>query len=161
MHTRPIIPGTDAAELTEALSDLIRVIQFRDRDRACCYGLSVSQCYALKAVADGEQMTVNDVAAALYLDKSTASRLVNGLISDGFVSKEADESDRRVLRLSPTPRGRAVYSAIQEELVREYEELLGGLDDEGRAAVVRTVRTLGRGFAARVEASGGSCCVVR
>ena len=40
----------DAARLHEALSELIRVLQFRDRDRACCYGLSVSQCHALQAL---------------------------------------------------------------------------------------------------------------
>ena len=40
----------DAEQLSGALSELIRVIQFRDRDRACCYDISVSQCYALKRV---------------------------------------------------------------------------------------------------------------
>jgi MarR family transcriptional regulator, 2-MHQ and catechol-resistance regulon repressor len=161
MPTLTKLPQADAAALTEALSDLIRVIQFRDRDRACCYGLSVSQCYALKAVVERRDMTVNDLAATLYLDKSTASRLVNGLVEDGFVTKEADPMDRRVMRLAPTPRGEAVYTAIHRELVREYSELLEELDAAGRAAVVKTVRRLASGFAARVETGGGSCCVVR
>ena len=42
----------DAEHLSDALGELIRVIQFRDRDRACCYDISVSQCYALKRVID-------------------------------------------------------------------------------------------------------------
>ena len=42
----------DAEHLSDALSELIRVTQFRDRDRACCYDISVSQCHALKGVVD-------------------------------------------------------------------------------------------------------------
>ena len=57
-----------AAELYAALSDLIRVYQFRDRDRICCHDLSVSQCYALEAVAKQGPMTVNDLAGHLYLE---------------------------------------------------------------------------------------------
>src|SRR5690606_18937495 len=42
----------DAAALQRALSDLIRVYQFRDRDRICCHDISVSQCYALEALVE-------------------------------------------------------------------------------------------------------------
>ncbi len=56
--------ASDAAALSQAFSELVRVIQFRDRDRACCYGLTVSQCYGLKAVCEAGFMGVNDLAAA-------------------------------------------------------------------------------------------------
>ncbi len=49
----------DARLLSERVGELIRVVQFRDRDRACCYDISVSQCYALKAVNDASGLTVN------------------------------------------------------------------------------------------------------
>lgn len=152
---------SDARALTAALSDLIRVIQFRDRDRACCYGLSVSQCYGLTAVVETPELTVNDLAATLFLEKSTASRLVHGLVESEFITKTPDSLDRRTLRLSPTPRGEAVHSAIQGDLEREYGHLLTELDAKGRASLVRAIRRLATGFAASVETGGGSCCVVR
>jgi hypothetical protein len=40
----------DAVALHEALSELVRVYQFRDRDRICCHDISVTQCYALDAL---------------------------------------------------------------------------------------------------------------
>lgn len=152
---------SDAQALTAALSHLIRVIQFRDRDRACCYGLSVSQCYGLASVVETPELTVNDLAATLFLEKSTASRLVNGLVESGFITKTPDSLDRRTLRLCPTPRGEAVHSAIRGDLEREYGHLLTELDAKGRASLVRAIQRLATGFAARVEAGGGSCCVVR
>ena len=150
----------DAERLYDALSELIRVLQFRDRDRACCYGISVSQCYALKGVADAGALTINDLAAHLYLDKSTASRIANGLVDKGLLVREPDPDDGRVVRLVATPQGAFVYGTIESDLIREYAEMLSDFDPEVRAAITSLAGRLGKSFAARVEASGGSCCVV-
>jgi hypothetical protein len=61
--------------LHEALSELVRVYQFRDRDRICCHDISVTQCYALEALLRRGPCGLNELAAELYLDKSTASAL--------------------------------------------------------------------------------------
>lgn len=151
----------EAHQFTDALLDMVRVIQFRDRDRACCYGLSPSQCYGLKAICDGAaNLSVNELAARLYLEKSSASRLVNSLVELGFVLKEPDPEDRRILRVRPSPRGEAINRAIMEDLVSQSARLLEGLDGRSRKAVTGVVRALASSYAASVEASGGSCCVV-
>src|SRR4026208_275729 len=59
----------------EALAALVRVYQFRDRDRICCHDVSVTQCYALEALIRRGELTLNELARELYLDKSTASRV--------------------------------------------------------------------------------------
>lgn len=150
----------DAEHLAGALSDLIRVVQFRDRDRACCYDISVSQCYALKTVTEAGSATVNDLAAHLFLDKSTASRVANGLVAKGLLGKEKDVDDGRVVWLVATDEGRQVCSRIEDDLTREYAELLEDFEPKVRVAIARMITRLGRSFAARVETSGGSCCVV-
>ena len=151
----------DARNVSGALTELIRVIQFRDRDRACCYDVSVSQCYALKAVVDAQGLTVNQLAAHLYLDKSTVSRIANGLVEKRYVTRARDDGDGRVVRLVATPAGVALCGLIEGDLVREYAELLSDFDPEIRSAITTLVARLGRSFANRVDASGGSCCVVR
>jgi len=152
---------SDAQDLSGALSELIRVVQFRDRDRACCYELSVSQCYALKAVVDGSGLTINELAAHLYLDKSTASRIADGLVEKAMLTRERDPDDGRIVRLVATAEGREITGTIEGDLAREYAELLSDFDPEIRAAITRLVARLGRSFATRVDASGGSCCVVK
>lgn len=151
----------DAHAFSDALAELIRVVQFRDRDRACCHDVSVTQCYALKGVADAGGLTVNELAARLYLDKSTASRVANGLVEKGLLRRERDPGDGRIVRLVATPGGQTVHSTIERELAAEYADLLEDFDPGFRSAIVKLVRRLGRSFASRVEASGGSCCVVR
>ena len=150
----------DALHLSGALSELIRVIQFRDRDRACCYDVSVSQCYALKGVVEARAMTVNDLAAHLYLDKSTASRIANGLVDKGLLVRERDADDGRVVQLVATQEGHDVFSKIEQDQMVEYAEMLSDFDPEIRSAITRLVARLGRSFASRVDVSGGNCCVV-
>ncbi|MDX1493370.1 MAG: MarR family transcriptional regulator [Longimicrobiales bacterium] len=150
----------DAEAFSGALGELVRVIQFRDRDRACCHDLSVSQCYALKAVAESGPITVNELAAYLYLDKSTASRIANGMVEKGLVQRQRDPDDGRIVQLVASETGARVHRRIEDELTQEYAELLEDFDPAFRSAIVKLIRRLRRSFAARVEAEGGSCCVV-
>lgn len=155
---RDVSLDQDARAFSDAFGELVRIVQFRDRDRACCYDVSVSQCYALKAVMDHGSLTVNDLAAQLYLDKSTASRVAAGLEEKGYLTRERDAVDGRVVRLVATPAGSGLCGKIDMDLAREYGEMLGDFDPEVRAAIIRLVGRLSASFATRVEASGGSCC---
>ena len=151
----------DASRLREALSELVRVIQFRDRDRVCCYDISVSQCYALEAIVDHGGSTVNDLAAHLYLDKSTASRLANGLVQKGYVRRVPNSEDGRSVTLEPSTRARKLVERVKWDLAGEYVSLLADFDARTRASIVKVVGRLGTEFASRVEVTGGSCCVIR
>lgn len=151
----------DAHGLYGALNDLLRVVQFRDRDMACCYDVSVTQCYALQAVVDDGPITVNELAARLYLDKSTASRVAGGLEEKGYVARERDASDGRIVRLSATEDGGNLCSRIEADLAQAYARMLEDFDPEVRGAMIRLMGRLASSFAARIDVSGGSCCVVR
>ena len=80
MKRAPVAPDPnleqDAAALHAAVSDLVRVYQFRDRDHICCHDISVTQCYALEAVAERGPMRLGALADRMFLDKSTTSRVV-------------------------------------------------------------------------------------
>ncbi len=151
----------DAAALSQAFSELIRLVQFRDRDRACCYGMTVSQCYGLKAVCETGPLSVNELAGALYLEKSTASRLARGLEEAGLAERSPDPEDRRSVRLAATEAGRRAHAGIEADLQREYATLLADFEPEVRSAMTELLGRLTRAVGSRVEAEGGSCCVVR
>jgi DNA-binding MarR family transcriptional regulator len=148
----------DAAELYEALSELVRIYTFRDRDRICCYDVSVSQCYALEAIVRLGAPTLNELAAELYLDKSTASRLVDGLERKGYAVRVPHPQDRRSVRLEAPAAGRELLGRIRSTILAEERAMLADFDSEVRRALPRLIRRLARAAAARVDTSGGSCC---
>lgn len=149
----------DAEALNAALADLVRVYQFRDRDRICCYDISVTQCYALEVLADQGPMRSQALAALLLLDKSTTTRVVDALERKGYVERRADEEDARALSLRITASGRALYETINRGLVMQQAELLAGLDPQVRASVTDVIRRLANAAQARfvTGVSVGSC----
>jgi MarR family 2-MHQ and catechol resistance regulon transcriptional repressor len=150
----------DANAFSQALGDLIRVVQFRDRDRACCHDLSVSQCYALEAVIQAGELSVNQLAAHLFVDKSTASRVVSGLEARGMVERVPDPSDARRVRLRATRQGLAVHERITVELTGEYRALLERFDPDVAAGMTEMLRLLAHSFSERVDTSSGRCCTI-
>ena len=77
----------DAEALHAAVSDLVRIYQFRDRDRICCYDISVTQCYALECLVEHGAMRSQALAERLMLDKSTTTRVVDALERKGYVAR--------------------------------------------------------------------------
>ncbi|HEX4495146.1 MAG TPA: MarR family transcriptional regulator [Thermoanaerobaculia bacterium] len=148
----------DTEELYDALEDLLRIYQFRDRDRICCFDISVSQCYALEGIVRRGSMTLNDLAAYLYLDKSTASRVVDALERKGYAARLPHPSDRRASLLEATPAGRELEEKIRESILAEERQLLGDFTPEIRRSMTVVLRRLSRAAAKSVEAGGGSCC---
>jgi len=149
----------DAVELHTALTELVRVYQFRDRDRICCHDISVTQCYALEALIRRGPSGLNELAAELYLDKSTASRVVATLERKKYVTRERHPEDGRAVVLSASPAGRRLYERIRTDLVAETRQLLGDFEPEVRRGAARLILRLARAAAERSGvAAGVGCC---
>jgi DNA-binding MarR family transcriptional regulator len=149
----------DAAELHDALSELVRVYQFRDRDRICCHDISVTQCYALEALVRRGPCGLNELAAELYLDKSTASRVVGTLERKGYLRRASHPDDGRAVVLSITAAGRRLCDRIRTDLVAEAKHLLQDIEPAVRQETARLLLRLARAAAARSGlASGSGCC---
>jgi len=134
----------DAFDLQEALSELVQAHQFRDRKATYRHGVSVTQCYALISVVAHWPMPLNKLAAELYLDKSTTSRVVDSLVEKGYVRRARDPEDARALSIEPTEKGIALRSRIQRDLVRETRNLIADDSPAVRRAAIRAVARLAR-----------------
>jgi MarR family 2-MHQ and catechol resistance regulon transcriptional repressor len=153
----------DAVALQEAVSELVRVYQFRDRDRICCYDISVTQCHALEALVEHGPMRLSALAERLFLDKSTTSRVASALVRKGYVEQRADASDGRATTLSATRQGQRLCARISNDLVAQQKELLEVFAPEVRAGVIQLIRRLAQAADARFRSgvSTGSisaCC---
>lgn len=149
----------DASALHTALSSLVRVYQFRDRDQICCYDISVTQCYALEALVEQGPMRSKTLSDALKLDKSTTTRVVDALVRKGYAERLPDADDARAVSLRVTRSGRGLYERINGALISQQMDLLRGLDPSVRAAATEVIRRLAKAAEARFVSgvSVGSC----
>jgi DNA-binding MarR family transcriptional regulator len=131
-----------ARELQDALSEFVRVYQFRDRDQICCHDVSVTQCYALDALLRRGLATLNELAAELCLDKSTASRVVATLERKGYAARSTHPRDRRALLLTATAAGRRLVERILGDLVEEKKRLLAEFPEEVRESAAELIQRL-------------------
>ena len=157
LHPTDASLDADAKSVQSSLSELIRLVQFRDRDRICCHDVSVSQCYAMEAVKRSGPLRLGDLATHLYLDKSTTSRIVDGLEAKGYVERRPDPADRRAVLLQATDSGLRLVRRIESELHAESLAVLLGLDPETRRGVIRVLELLVARQARRVEVEAGCC----
>jgi MarR family transcriptional regulator, 2-MHQ and catechol-resistance regulon repressor len=131
-----------STELHDALMTFSRVYQFRDRDRICCHEISVTQCHALDVLIRRDRCTLNELAAELYLDKSTASRVVGTLERKGYVVRTRHPRDQRAVLLAATAAGQKLYARITDSLVAERREILTSFPSEVRASAAELIRRL-------------------
>jgi DNA-binding MarR family transcriptional regulator len=146
----------DAWDLYQAVSELVRVYQFRDRKRICYYDISVTQCHALGAIAGHGPMSLNSLASQLYLDKSTTSRVTDSLEKKGYIRRSVDANDARALRLEVTKSGRDLHARIIQDLVDEMKILIEDLDPDVRQATARLVARLAKAASERFSGGGVS-----
>jgi len=145
--------------LYEALSRLGRVFQFRDREKDCCRGLSAAQVYALEILVWDGPLSLNQLAAYLFLDKSTVSRLVESLTRAGLIDRKPDTDDRRAVVLKPTQKGRRLCRQIQDDQVPRTKATIADLKPKERRLVIEVLERLTRELEERAGLdSGCSAC---
>ncbi|HRQ64527.1 MAG TPA: MarR family transcriptional regulator [Xanthomonadaceae bacterium] len=143
----------------QALSDLVRIYQYRDRDRICCHDISITQCHALEILVARGPLRSQALAEALRLDKSTVTRVVDALERKVYVERLADPSDARAVLLRTTGKGAGLYRRIHDELIVEEAALLGDLDPDVRAGATEVLRRLARAAERRFAPACTTACL--
>jgi DNA-binding MarR family transcriptional regulator len=139
----------DAADLYGVMTELMRVYQFRDRDRVGYHGFTITQLYVMEILIRAGPLALNELAGEMRLDKSTLSRVVAGLESKGAVSRTSNPADGRSILLEATPSGRRRYERIEAELVAENARVLSGFTPAARRQLIVLIDALTRAARAR------------
>lgn len=134
----------DARALALAFHELLRRFQFQDVHRACDYGISITECHALELLALEGTLSVNDIAAALRVNKSTASRAVQSLVGKGLARRSENADDARAWKVRATAAGRRTSQEILEGSIRCYGDALRDLSPSERRAAIEVLRRLSR-----------------
>jgi DNA-binding MarR family transcriptional regulator len=132
----------DAADLYAVMTDLLRVYQFRDRDRVGYHGLTITQCYVMEVLIRRGPITLNDLAAEMHLDKSTLSRVVDGLERKHAVRRASNPADGRSILIEPTRAGITRYERVEADIVSENAKLLEAFSAPVRRQLVALIGAL-------------------
>ncbi len=110
----------------EYLRRFERVLNIQNSS-SCCSGVSLAQCHALMELFKEDNITINELSDRLYLDKSTISRTVEGLVQIGLVNRNIPEKDRRAAIVSLTKQGTQVCNQINKVNDTYFEKVLDSI----------------------------------
>jgi len=76
--------------------------------------LTYTQYIAMMVLWEHRQVSVKDMGALLYLDSGTLTPVLKKLEQKGYLTRERDKSDERVLNVTITPAGEALRDRALE-----------------------------------------------
>jgi len=134
-----------AREVLETVPAVMRFIRDQVRRRHAG-GLSLPQFRALIFLNRVKNPSLSVVAGHLGLSLPAMSRLINGLVTDGLVKRQAVSTNRRQVALTLTIRGLATLEKVRGEIRLRLADSLAILPATEQKIVRRAMRVLHRVF---------------
>ena len=90
----------------------------------CCEDLSLVEFMALKAAAEQDHISIQEIGSVINFTKSGVTRIIDRLEKKGYVKRERSLTDGRVCCVPVTAKGNRVISKIIKEKTNYIENLL-------------------------------------
>jgi len=75
---------------------------------------------------------LKELASNMDLTPSRVTSLLNSLEKKGYIIREIDKEDRRIIKVALTSIGRDFAKNIQDKYVKFHEDILSSIDDENK-----------------------------
>jgi DNA-binding MarR family transcriptional regulator len=142
------------AEVGEMVQKLVRVFQLFERDQIKVHGFTSSQCYSLIEILKSGSLTMNELSDKMNLDTSTMTRVIDKLVRDELIKREKDESDRRMVLVTLTEKGREEASKVYASVNEYYKKIITNIPEGKTEEVLNAVSVLLKAF----NTANPNCC---
>ena len=102
--------------------------------------IDTRQLGVLALIAETEHRSQAAISEHMGLDRAHVARLVDDLEKLGYVSRDADPSDRRYYSLTLTPKGRETYKTAKTRSQKIEADVFKSLSDAERATLHTSLR---------------------
>lgn len=129
-----------AHELQDQIYRLTRTFTLVDQVSVGASGVTVAQTYTLLAFPPRDELTMQELSERMNLAGSTMTRMIDRLVEQGLVARTRAETDRRVVRVSLTDRGRETRAHMEHTYQELFARLSGRIDPHDREPFLRALR---------------------
>lgn len=132
---------SNRTQLIEEILHSFHAIRNITKTRALHLGhqnhITHSQWFVLTIIEHFKRKSIKDIAQALEMSSSAATQLAEPLVQAGFVTRQEDPKDRRLVQLELTPKGKKHLTATKEKRINEMAEVFEILTDKELEEFVR------------------------
>lgn len=104
--------------------------------------MAVAEAHALLELSREARLSQNSLATRLQLDKSTVSRIVTLLERRGWVERQRDKIDARIVRVHLTGAGQAASAKLASSRQAKFSTIFAAIPDSKRTTVLNSLDIL-------------------
>lgn len=120
------------------------------RSGHCGTGMQAAQYRVLWILMREGILPMSELGKHLYISKPYITTLVDQLIKEGYVERNPDTRDRRVINISITPAGRKHLQQAGVEYKADIKDILSDLDDDDLGELCQSLEKL-HGIFAKIK----------
>ncbi len=94
------------------------------------YAITIDQWLVLKTILDHDDISQNEIAEYIFKDKASVTRIIDLLITKGYLKREPSTENRRRVQLTITKAGKAIIEAILPTIRSNRKNALVGCNEE-------------------------------
>ncbi len=114
------------------------------------YGVYEGQQFILRALWAQDGLAPGELAKRLGLSTPTVTRAATRMEAAGLLRREPHPTDRRLVRLRLTDRGRDLEATIEDEMAGLTDRAFAGFDSAEREAVIGALERIRRNLTREV-----------
>lgn len=118
------------------------IVKRRGRDILADFGITYPQFNALLVLRDKPDMTMGELCEKLLLACSTATDLIDRMEKNGFLVRNRDAEDRRVIRLAVSEKGKQVITEVLVARRRYVASMLEKLPEDEQTRLAQSLDRL-------------------
>jgi DNA-binding MarR family transcriptional regulator len=111
----------EISETVQSLRRVFKAIQDYSQEVSGTFGVTGPQLWALKTISADDSLPLGLLSKKMYLHPSTLTGVVDRLEAKGYVVRNRDLNDRRVINVQLTPEGKRLVkkapSPVQGKLI--------------------------------------------
>lgn len=113
----------DLDQLIETMTQLGKLVKQEFTPMQDENSPTLLQILAVRYIYINKKVTIGDLAGNLQLSKSSATQLIERLVTAGLVRRVSDESDRRIIRLELTETGEKDIAAFKAKRIEKVKKI--------------------------------------
>ena len=106
------------------------------------HGLFQAEFKCLRLFGVDETLSNKEIAKRMNLSESRLTRIMDGLVQKGYMKREIDKSDRRLMKLSLFRKGKMLTNKLNNGFIEIHSEILQDIDVSQHESLITAMENL-------------------
>ncbi len=135
--------GSSCSEsINSLMNGVLKGFILLNKETESNFGMSSSRILTLLVFTEKKIMNMNQLSKAMSLSTSTSTRMIDGLVKDGFVKRKYDQLDRRLVIVALTGKGKKIARNINAFREKYFDSINDKVKDNGEKEMISSLKIL-------------------